>query len=177
MLLPSEGPLDSKTQEFRACVPGSHSLAYPPAPSAQTGVGPGVAPGPGAELRSLCSCCTNTWSPPARQAWAGRPLRAAQTGRDGTRAAAPHLSRAAFPDAPPGVGWGGGAPQKPVGHCPLPAAVSCCRSPERQQVLPWGASHGPTTPISHTSNTSCLCLGQGTSEGQSQRLVEALYPL
>lgn len=30
-----------------------------------------------------------------------------------------------------------------------------------QQVLPWGASHGPTIPISHTSNTSCLCLGQG----------------
>lgn len=105
MLLPAEGLLDSKTHEFRACVPGSHSLAYPLAPSAQTGVGPGVAPGPGAELGSLCSLHHHLVSARptclGREAAQGRPDR---TGRDGTRAAPPHLSRAAFPDAPPGVG-------------------------------------------------------------------------
>lgn len=141
-------------------VAGSHSLA--PA-SAQTGLGPGVAPGPGAELGSLCSRCTNTWCPPARHAWARRLLRAARTGWDGTRAAPPHLSLAAFPGAPPGVAGDGEEEPPKTGRAPPPAGRrELLQVPRKwQEAQPWGASHGPTTPISHTSNTSCLCLEQG----------------
>lgn len=121
-----------------------------------------VAPTPGVRL------------PEGRRAQAGKPLGAAQTGQDGTRAAPPHLSPAAFPGDPPKVGEE--EPPKPIVHRPLPAAAGCCRSPRG------GCKHSPGVPPKYPPPIQSLIkhflpVPKAGGTAQSQSLVEALYPL
>lgn len=93
--------------------------------------------------------------PQGRRAQAGKPLGAAQTGQDGTRAAPPHLSPAAFPGDPPKVGEE--EPPKPVMHRPLPAAAGCCKSPggDRKHRPGVPPKYPPAHSVTHQTLPTC----------------------
>lgn len=112
-----------------------------------TGTGPGVAPGSRAGLGSLCSRSADTWCPPApRIGVPGQGGRsAARTGRDGTRAAPPHLSPAAFRGAPPRAAEEG--PPK-AGEAP-PHAGRRRRMQVREKGAPRWSHHPPGSLIKH----------------------------
>lgn len=166
MLLPAEGPLDPETPEFCA-----H------ANSAQTGAGPGVAPGPGAGLGSLSSSGADTWCPPPAgwRAWAGRLLGAARTGRDGTRAAPPHLSPTAFPGALPGVGEEE-HPQSRSGTAPCRLSRAAAGPEKVAAITVLERLTRFQHPSSHSSDPPPVP-GAGGPEGRNQSHVEAPYPL
>lgn len=174
MRLPVEGPLGPK--------PRNSGLLFPPHPRSPSAPNP-TAPGPGqgqmwrqvpgrGSEASVPAAPTPGVRPPAgRRAWAGRPLggRPDRTGRDAGGATTSEPRR--IPGRP-ARGRGGEASRSRWGTAP-------CRPP-RADADPGegGASRGPTTPISHSSNTACRCLGLRVLQRDKGRaLLERPCPL
>lgn len=137
--------LGSEPQELQACVPGSRSAPTPKGARQGQGRVWRQGPGRGSEA-SVRAAPTPGVRPPAdRRARAGRPLGAARTGRDGTRAAPPHLSPAAFRGAPPRAAEEG--PPK-AGEAP-PHAGRRRRMQVREKGAPRWSHHPPGSLIKH----------------------------
>lgn len=162
--LSDEGPPDPETQYLGARGPGSRPSASAHPLGARTGAGPGVAPGPGAGLGSLCSRSADTWCPPARgpacpgrEAAPGRPDR---TGRDAGGAATSEPRR--IPGRPAGGGEGGASQSlSGTASCRPPRATAGPGAGGLEHVtkgLHWGGARGssgappmvpPPPPITH----------------------------
>ena len=145
MPLQAEDPWARNLRNYRPVSPAVAPRPPPKAPDRdRAGCGARVQGGARkplfAQRRHLVSA-----RPADRRARAGRPLGAARTGRDGTQAAPPHLSPAAFRGAPPRAAEEG--PPK-AGEAP-PHAGRRRRMQVREKGAPRWSHHPPGSLIKH----------------------------